>query len=187
MWPQVDSWVGPRQSESPHFLPCAWNMHSACCSHSGSLFKKWSLERPMCYWNHLDWIYDWPPWRPLYKLLRFWWASEETSQYSTQYSSSCFPYPLLIRSVSYQSAMACLFLCSLLNLHVWEQIWDPAHSHILHINKTFCEHWQSFIFEFKFSFNGTCSSPPHFPASKIPFSSLFLTLLEYEVNYGYYL
>ena len=171
---------------SSFFPSCLWYVYTTYYSHARSCFKDVALkERGVVETIWTEYLTT--QLRPLYKLLRFWWASEETSQYSTQYSSSCFPYLLLIRSVSYQSAMACLFLCSLLNLHVWEQIWDPAHSHILHINKTFCEHWQSFIIEFKFSFSGTCSSPPHFPASKIPFSSLLLTLLEYEVNYGYYL
>lgn len=35
----------------------------------------------MCYWAHLDGVHVWTLWRPLYKLLRFWWVGREIHNY----------------------------------------------------------------------------------------------------------
>lgn len=45
-------------------------------SYSGSHFQEFSIERARC-WDHLDWICDPIPLRPLYKLLIFWSAGAE--------------------------------------------------------------------------------------------------------------
>ena len=77
-WPLVDQWVGPRQWEAPHSLPCPWDAHSTHCSHNGSRFQGRSHERATCCWDHLDSTHDWTKVRPLHKLSRSWqglWSS----------------------------------------------------------------------------------------------------------------
>ena len=51
-----DPGAGLGQLEAPHSHPCPWNVCSAHCSHSWSLFKGCSLERVMCCWGRLQGI-----------------------------------------------------------------------------------------------------------------------------------
>lgn len=121
-WPKSWTWAIWGSSSSP----CPWNIESAHHSHSWDYFKDLALkEQVICYWNHLDWIPDWSSIRPLYKLLRFWQVGAEIylSSWPPKRSLIC-KVLLLIKTATYQSQVACLFLWPLLALQVWGPISD---------------------------------------------------------------
>lgn len=88
------------------------------------LFQGLNLERVKCCWDHLGCIRDWTSPRPLYKLLRSWCVGMKIySSCSCLRHTSCIS-PLLIKTATYQSGVACLFLQSLLILHVGGKVTD---------------------------------------------------------------
>lgn len=120
----VDPWAVCAQLASPHPLLCVWNIYSVHLSHSGTHFQGCSFQRTPYWWDHLDWVCDWAPLRPLHELLRFWRMGVET------YSSwGCPRQASYVSSFAYltchlPSGVVCLFLQFLLTLCIWRgQFW----------------------------------------------------------------
>lgn len=101
--------------EAPQHPHWPSNVHSVYSFHSGSpeIFKE-----GIYYWDHVDGIYDWTPFKLLYIILRFWQACMEI-YLSYDYQKQVSYVFVLIKPATYQSGGVCLFLCSLLALRVW--------------------------------------------------------------------
>lgn len=87
MRPWFDPWARPRQLEGPHFLPCAWNAHSAFLPGARSCPKSqpWGNNVVMRLFGWGTWrnivkascVHDWSQLRPLCNILRFgWWVQK---------------------------------------------------------------------------------------------------------------
>lgn len=137
MWLSVDPCVGLRQLESPHTLPCAWNIRSAPIPTVRAIFKVIPLKSNVLL-DHLDRICGWTQLRPLYKLLRVWQPSVETS------SCGCPRQAWSISSLANESfhlpiwndlPLSSLSPCPLGSLaNLWTSMWTGIVDYTLHRN-----------------------------------------------------
>ena len=119
-WPM--SWTWEIAGSSPPPLSLEWTFCPPLSQPEP--FQGLHLERVMCDWDHLDGIHDWTAWTPLKKLLRFWRACEET-----HLSCGHKPHmqaPLLVKPITYQPGVGCLFRWSLCALRVCRPVCEPT-------------------------------------------------------------
>lgn len=60
---------------SPSLSPLSFGCTFCPLFLQSSHFQGCSIERAVCWWDHMGDTHDWTHWRPLYKLLRFWWEA----------------------------------------------------------------------------------------------------------------
>lgn len=107
-WLPVDLRAGPGQSESPHPLPCPWNVRCPLFP-QWELFQRHSLGRAGFCWDHLDGMCDWAQLRPLYINSEDSgrWVRRSTYLVAAQDTKKVrMNFPLLLKPAIYQSGHA---------------------------------------------------------------------------------